>query len=95
MDKRNKCYWNYNNLTVAVSIQSPERERIIMSKDIHSAEDGYIAKTEEAQLAQDKECYDRASAVCKWAGTCGATLKSQRVQYDNYTYLLVLHQPNN
>ena len=71
---------DYNNLTVAVSIQSPERDHIIMSKDIHSAEESYIAKRDEAQLAQDKECYDRARAVCKWASTCGATLKSQRVQ---------------
>ena len=27
-----------------------------------------------------KISYDKARAVCKWAGTCGATLKSQRVQ---------------
>ena len=71
---------DYNNLTVAVSIQSPERDRIIMSKDIHSAEESYIAKRDEAQLAQDKECYDRARAVCKWAETCGATIKAQRVE---------------
>ena len=71
---------DYNNLTVAVSIQSPKRNHIITSKDIYSAEDSYIAKRDEAQLAQDKECYDRARAVCKWAETCGTTLKSQRVQ---------------
>jgi len=71
---------DYNNLTVAVSIQSPERDHIIMSKDIHSAEESYIAKRDEAQLAQDKECYDRARAVCKWASTCGATIKAQRVE---------------
>lgn len=71
---------DYNNLTVAVSIQSPERDHIIMSKDIHSAEESYIAKRDEAQLAQDKECYDRAIAVCKWASTCGATIKTQRVE---------------
>ena len=69
-----------NNLTVAVSIQSPERDHIIISKDIHFAENSYIAKRDKAQLAQDKECYDRARAVCKYASTCGATIKSQRVE---------------
>lgn len=42
---------DYNNLTVAVSIQSPERDRIIMSKDIHSAEESYIAKRDEDDFA--------------------------------------------
>ena len=51
-----------------------------MSKDIHSAEDSYIAKRDESADVQEKICYDRARAVCKWASTCGATIKSQRVQ---------------
>ena len=51
-----------------------------MSKDINSAGDSYIAKRDEATEVQEKICYDRARAVCKWASTCGATLKSQRVQ---------------
>lgn len=71
---------NYNNFTVAVSIQSPERDHIIMSKDMRSAEESYIAKRDEAQLAQDKEYYDTARAVFKWAATCGATIKTQRVE---------------
>ena len=42
--------------------------------------ESYIAKRDEAHLAQNKECYDRARAVCKWASTCGATIKAQRVE---------------
>lgn len=42
---------DYNNLTVAVSIQSPERDRIIMFKDIHFAEESYIAKRDEDDFA--------------------------------------------
>ena len=77
---------DYNNLTVAVSIPSPERDHIIMSKDIYSAEERYIAKRDESADVQEKICYDRARAVCKWASSCGAIIKSQRVQ-DGRLYL--------
>ncbi len=72
--------YDYNNLTASVSIQCPERDHIVMSKDIHSAENRYVVKRDEAQITQDKESYDRARAVCKWAGSCGAILKSQKVE---------------
>ena len=39
-----------------------------------------LAKIDEAADVQEMICYDRARAVCKWASTCGATIKSQRVQ---------------
>jgi hypothetical protein len=71
---------DYDNLTVAVSIPSPERDHIIMSKDIYSAEERYIAKRDESDDVQEKICYDRARAVIKWASSCGATIKSQRVE---------------
>ena len=85
---------DYNKMTVAVSIESPERDHIIMSKDIQSAEESYIAKRDESQIAQDRECYDRARAVCKWAGACGATLKAQRVEHGQLQFVFGISSLN-
>ena len=71
---------DYDNLDIEVSIPSPERDNIILSGDIYSTEERYIAKRDESQNAIHKEYYDRARAVCKYAGTLGAKLKTQHVE---------------
>ncbi len=70
---------DYSSLSTTISVPFPGPDRIIMAGDIHSAQDSYIAKRDRAD-AQDKASYDKARAVCKWAESCGATLKAQRVQ---------------
>ncbi len=71
---------DYNNLTTVVSIPFLGKDCTIKAENIHSAERDYIAKRDESYDFQEKICYDRARAVCKWAESCGATLRSQRVQ---------------
>ena len=86
---------DYDNLTVAVSILSPERDQIIIQKDIHSAEESYIAKRDKAQFAQDIEYYDRARAACKWASACGATIKTQRVEQGKLNFVFAFSSLEN
>lgn len=71
---------NYNELTEIVSIPIMEENHMIMTNDIHSAEERYIALRDNATDIEEKIKYDRARAVCKWAATCGASIKYERVE---------------
>ena len=70
---------DYNNLIVAVSIQSPERNQVFSSRDLRFSENLYVLKRDSEQNAKTKKYYDKARAICKCAEACGARLESQRV----------------
>lgn len=67
---------DYDNLTTAVSFPFPGKDSVILSKDIHSQQEKFSEKAENAQFDQDKESYGKAALVCKFGEHCGATLKS-------------------